>query len=611
MRAPLVPARYTDLFISTSQLEKPIERLANIRKAMPLLPRANYIMLERLACLFHIVAESGTGPTAEELAALFALVLIWPPASATADSANDDSDQSPASQHSSRASELILTVSVPSMQMSSKMRFSPSMTAADALNTIYKKIHKLDSNLQYRLWLPPPKNIFAEPDSVLQQFALREGDVIVVKQQGAAVPPYYQMAAADLWLAVIEEYRFLFANGAARFTAAVHRVPVAHGVQSANASVGGFRRRDVITAEKLESEIDSALSSQAADGGGGGALSPNLRRQRQAQSQHQPPTQQAPPAKLMSQPSVGFSSLSPRGMTVAQPHVDVGQGFNPLLSVSDRDRAPLPSSAVAAPASTPAYTQQDFLDLQFAFGGLDDDVLRDALTQCGSLRAATEFLQSQSDEVDAQRVLYNTMQLDVNHRPAPPLPKGATPHISALSSSSAGVIPSTLASSAPVGSQSASHFGAPLASGSGRTDSPNVTLRQRPAVPEKPAYLSKHASLPAVVPPPRTQSSSPTPDSTSSSGRSSGSPGVALGSTGAARRPELGLNASKPDLFKEIAYLNSEIRRLTADNRELVSNMDSNAAMRTLQTQIDEMSAQLDEVKERCTCGAARYRMVK
>jgi hypothetical protein len=135
------------------------------------------------------------------------------------------------------------------MQMSSKMRFTPSMTAADALDVIYKKVRKLDANLHYRLWLPPPKNIFAEPDSVLQQFALREGDVIVVKQQGAAVPPYYQMAAADLWLAVIEEYRFLFANGAARFTAAVHRVPVAHGVQSANASVGGFRRRDVITAE--------------------------------------------------------------------------------------------------------------------------------------------------------------------------------------------------------------------------------------------------------------------------------------------------------------------------------------------------------------------------
>jgi hypothetical protein len=603
-----------------------MQRLVNIRKAMPLLPRANYIMLERLACLFHIVAESGTGPTAEELAALFALVLIWPPASAAdgadtsdADHQSSSSSSSSSSQHSARANELLLTVSVPSMQMSSKMRFTPSMTAADALNTIYKKVHKLDSNLQYRLWLPPPKNIFAEPDSVLQQFALHNGDVIVVKQQGATVPPYYQMAAADLWLAVIEEYRFLFANGAARFTAAVHRVPVAQGVQSANASVGGFRRRDVITAEKLESEIDSALSSQAADngGGGGGALSPSLRRPRQALSQHQPLTpqqqQQPPPAKLMSQPSVGFSSLSPRGMTVVQqPHADVGQGFNPILNAADREAAPLPS---AAAASSPPYTQQDFLDLQFAFGGLDDDVLRDALTQCGSLRAATEFLQSQSDEVDAQRVLYNTMQLDVNHRPAPPLPKGATPHVSALSASSAGVIPSHvvsgLALSAPVGSQSAASFAAVLpvsGSPSLQTESPTTTLRQRPAVPEKPAYLSKNASMPVV--PTRTQSQSPTPESTS--GRSSGSAAGSVGSgSGGVRRPELGLNASKPDLFKEIAYLNSEIRRLTADNRELVSNMDSNAAMRTLQSQIDEISAQLDEVKERCTCGAARYRMVK
>jgi hypothetical protein len=611
MRAPLVPPRYTELFISTSQLEKPIQRLANIRKAMPLLPRANYIMLERLACLFHLVAESGTGNTAEELAALFALVLIWPPASAD-HSADADADHPPAQQssQSGRNAELLLTVSVPSMQMSSKMRFTPSMTAADALDVIYKKVRKLDANLQYRLWLPPPKNILAEPDAVLQQFALRDGDVIVVKQQGAAVPPYYQMAAADLWLAFIEEYRFLFANGAARFTAAVHRVPVAHGVHSSG-SVGGFRRRDVITAETLESEIDSALSSQAADGGaggggggGGGALSPNLRRPRQ-----QPAAQQAPPARLMSAPSIGFSQLSPRGMTMSTNAEDVGQGFNPLLN---DEPSPAPAAAAVAAAATRQaapvpYTQQDFLDLQFAFGGLDDDVLRDALTQCGSLRAATEFLQSQSDEVDAQRVLYNTMQLDVNHRPAPPLPKGATPHASALSSSSAAPFPSVVSPVVPAGAHSASSFGhvVPLSGSPNlQSDSPTGTIRQRPAVPEKPAYLSKNASMP-VVP---VRSSSPDVSLRSSSGQlATSSPS----STPTARRPELGMNASKPDLFKEIAYLNGEIRRLTAENRELVSGMDANAAMKTLQTQIDDMSAQLDEVKERCTCGAARYRMVK
>ena len=59
--------------------------------------------------------------------------------------------------------------------------------------------------------------------------------------------------------------------------------------------------------------------------------------------------------------------------------------------------------------------------------GIDDDTLRDVLAQCGSVASATEFLQEQSDEAEAERVLYNTMELNPQHRPAPPLPKGALP----------------------------------------------------------------------------------------------------------------------------------------------------------------------------------------
>lgn len=67
---------------------------------------------------------------------------------------------------------------------------------------------------------------------------------------------------------------------------------------------------------------------------------------------------------------------------------------------------------------------------------------------------------------------------------------------------------------------------------------------------------------------------------------------------------------SRTELFREIAHLNREVKRLTAENRELVTNgvrADSSAVVSTLQSQVDELTQLLDEVRERCTCGAARY----
>jgi hypothetical protein len=618
MRAPLVPNKFAELYISMAQLSVPVDRLQSIKRSLSLLPRANYIMLERLACLFHLVANAGTGPTAEELAAIFALVLIWPPT--PSDGADKDADDAAKKAGSAHGSDLLLTVSIPSLQMSSKIHLSPQISAHEALQLIFKKVRRLDSDLPYRIWLPPPKNICCEPDAVLQQFNLRSGDTLIVKQSGKPVPPDYQAAAADLWLVAIEEYRFLFANGAPRFLAEVHRVPIARNtIDLRHAIGGGFRRRAVISADMLASELDSALRQAEDGGGGGGGMSAALTRDRSSRA----------PSHMSNLLNSAGSPVVPRANVGATQPPGRGSGID-----ADSDSF-YPMTSVATAASRGGgVDDSDFKELKLAFGLLEDDVLREALVQCGTLRSATEFLQGHSDEAEAQRDLYSTLEIkDIKHRPAPALPKGATPHSGALSLSSGPQL-----DSAPVGSTSGSAFSVPSSShpdvlssshSAGVIPAMSITTptslrRQRPELPQKPGFLTKTTSLPGVEAPMRALS--PPLQRTESQHvaepRRALSPGLPATARAAAplpssqqqpapQRPELGLNASKPDLFKEIAFLNSEVRRLTQLNRELVAATDDTAAIRSLRTQVDDLTAHLEEIKERCTCGAARYRSVK
>jgi hypothetical protein len=623
MRAPLVPNKFAELYISMAQLSVPVDRLQSIKRSLSLLPRANYIMLERLACLFHLVANAGTGPTAEELAAIFALVLIWPPTPPDAgDKETDDNAKKAGAAH---GSDLLLTVSIPSLQMSSKIHLSPQISAHEALQLIFKKVRRLDSDLPYRIWLPPPKNICCEPDAVLQQFNLRSGDTLIVKQSGKPVPPDYQAAAADLWLVAIEEYRFLFANGAPRFLAEVHRVPIARNtIDLRHAIGGGFRRRAVISADMLASELDSALR-QAEDGGGGGGggMPAALSRDRSSRApSHMSNLLNSAGAGSPVVPRANVGATQPPGRSSG---IDAdSDSFYPMTSVS------------TAASRGGGVDDNEFKELKLAFGLLEDDVLREALVQCGTLRSATEFLQGHSDEAEAQRDLYSTLEIkDIKHRPAPALPKGATPHSGALNLSSAPQL-----ESAPVGSLSGSAFSVPSSSHADVLSSshsagvipvmPSTTStsmrRQRPELPQKPGFLTKTTSLPAVEAPMRALS--PPLQRTESQHvaepRRALSPGPPATARAAAplpppsqqqqlppQRPELGLNASKPDLFKEIAFLNSEVRRMTQLNRELVAATDDTAAIRSLRAQVDDLTAHLEEIKERCTCGAARYRSVK
>lgn len=66
---------------------------------------------------------------------------------------------------------------------------------------------------------------------------------------------------------------------------------------------------------------------------------------------------------------------------------------------------------------------------------------------------------------------------------------------------------------------------------------------------------------------------------------------------------------SRAELFREIAHLNREVKRLQAENRELAhgdARVQASAALATVQAQCAELAATLDDVRERCTCGAAR-----
>lgn len=172
LRGPLVPPRFLDIFLNANDLNENRDRLNSIKSSLRLLPQANYMLLERLSFLFFRVTEAQTGPTAEELAALFALVLIWPPSddAATAAAASDQPPPVAKGGSSKRVEDLMLVVSVPALNMSSKQRFSPTTTIAEALLAIKKKVRQLgDGTTDWKVWLPAPKNVWADPNHTFQQ----------------------------------------------------------------------------------------------------------------------------------------------------------------------------------------------------------------------------------------------------------------------------------------------------------------------------------------------------------------------------------------------------------------------------------------------------------